>query len=242
MLSQGPVDKNDGRPCQTWELTMQSATTYSLVHYNTIEINKQLKQRSEKTWGNQGELQLKRCSYFRLLVGNISLALKLLCPFHLVLGSIPCSHAKDSWKDPLAKHPTMRLQLLVQKFHARNRWQTRSEANAAQLTCLETNRHLEGMSLNFLISPTSHVTCSFGLRFLSCIEETKMIGLRLKHAKCSVSWKWPEAAGALLEVAQYVAFLPASLGSGCRFMITNATNPALEAPVRELDPSNPPRS
>ena len=125
---------------------------------------------------------------------------------------------------------------LVQKFHARNSWQTPIKATVAQLTCLETNRHLEGMSVNFLISPTSHVTCSFGLRFLSCIEETKMTGLRLKHAKCSASWKWPEAAGALLEVAQPCE---TSLSSGCRFLTTNATNPSLEPPFRNLEPQTP---
>ena len=87
----------------------------------------------------------------------------------------------------------------------RKRWQTPSKATVAQLTCLETNRHLEGMSVNFLISPISHVTCSFGLRFLSCIEETKMIGLRLKHSTCSVNGKWPEAAGALLILLEVAA-------------------------------------
>ena len=62
----------------------------------------------------------------------------------------------------------------VQKFPPRNRWQTPSKATVAQLTCLETNWHLEGMHVNFLISATSHVTCSICLRFLSCIEETKI--------------------------------------------------------------------
>ena len=36
MLWQGPVDKNDGKPCETWELATRSAITYSLVHYHTM--------------------------------------------------------------------------------------------------------------------------------------------------------------------------------------------------------------
>ena len=34
----------------------------------------------------------------------IYLALKMLCPFHFHLASIPCSHVKDSWKDPPEHH------------------------------------------------------------------------------------------------------------------------------------------
>ena len=29
----------------------------------------------------------------------------MLCPFHFHFASIPCSHVKDFWKDPLAQHP-----------------------------------------------------------------------------------------------------------------------------------------
>ena len=42
MLRQGPVDKNDGKPCETWELTRRSATHW----HKAMSITKNFKPRS----------------------------------------------------------------------------------------------------------------------------------------------------------------------------------------------------
>ena len=68
MLRQGPVDKYDVKPCQTWELTMRSSTTYILLHYDTIEINKQLKQRSRENMRRSGWTSAEKV-YFLLPTG-----------------------------------------------------------------------------------------------------------------------------------------------------------------------------
>ena len=162
---------------------------------------------------------LEKCLQWKQSVGAWKLLIEHSCAIYIVelVVTRMLLRMSKTYTFTIIHIPTYNVVLcLVQKFHARNRWQTPIKATVAQLTCLETNWHLEGMSVSFLLSPITHVTCSFGLRFLSCIEETKITGLRLKHAKCSVSWKWPEAAGALLEVAPQPC--ETSLSSGCRFM------------------------
>ena len=124
MLRQGPVDKNDGKPC-LWNLITSNAICDSNIkpcplprtgYQQTAEAKMGRKYEEVNvnfSWKDVLYNHLVSSAYTCRVYGKfiiIHLALKMLCPFHFHLAFIPCSHVKDSWKDPLAEHPMMCLQ------------------------------------------------------------------------------------------------------------------------------------
>ena len=97
MLRPGPVDKNDGKPCETWQLTRRSATLTNIKPCPPPRIWSQDYHESKSRWISA---KTRYCLMMYGILIIIYLALKMLCPFHFHLASIPCSHVKDSWKDP----------------------------------------------------------------------------------------------------------------------------------------------
>ena len=103
MLWQVPVDKNDGKPCETWELTRRSATTYSHVHYHTLKPRSRGQDKTlKKTLLHICKIL---CEYSVHLLGWIcSLALitslRTLSPSHLHLPSIPFQRLLEQSSGP----------------------------------------------------------------------------------------------------------------------------------------------
>ena len=120
MLRQGPVDKNDGKPCQTWELTIRSVATHSHVQYHAVDIHKQLNQRS---WGMRYMSKSMWTSSEKqtlVFVGSFKLQ-KLLSLSHFHLASILPYHLKtllDKSIGPTPEHQSTNTTKLSQVSNA----------------------------------------------------------------------------------------------------------------------------